>query len=309
MVRTLKLNVFSRYQTLTLDLILELLEDAYKREEELDRYLSSLSDKVFQQVKKELQQLEKDGKIDLSQKVRLRDHPGLYKVVRDIENREWQRFTDYLWIGMQVIKESMLDTYKTTLDKTYQMFQSEWERPGLHPPTLPLDWTFADGRVSSHNPQMRDQFITDNILNIPWCQDGKIYSERLYGHVRQFQLKLEWVLEEGISNGKGYDWMLETWQKLTGSTAYDAARLLKTETMAMWSLATKEAYLSMGIEMVEIVNPEPCNEVCSDYVGEVIPLAQAELGDELPPYHPNCMCEYFAYYEETDGQNEFNIIE
>jgi hypothetical protein len=55
------------------------------------------------------------------------------------------------------------------------------------------------------------------------------------------------VLEEGITNGKGIDWMMDSWRKLTGSTAYDTARLLKTETMAMWSQATKDAYLEMGI--------------------------------------------------------------
>jgi hypothetical protein len=69
----------------------------------------------------------------------------------------------------------------------------------------------------------------------------------------------------------------------------------------MWAEATKEAYLDMGIEYVEIINPEPCDEVCSDYVGEIIPLAEAELGDELPPYHPNCVCDFHAWREEVSA--------
>jgi hypothetical protein len=31
---------------------------------------------------------------------------------------------------------------------------------------------------------------------------------------------------------------------------------------------------------------------------EIIPLAEAELGDELPPYHPNCVCDFVAFEEE-----------
>ena len=55
----------------------------------------------------------------------------------------------------------------------------------------------------------------------------------------------------------------------------------------MWSLATKETYLAIGIEYVEIVGDAACGGICVDYVGEAIPLRDAELGDELPPYHPN----------------------
>lgn len=284
----MKLNLFNIYQEPTLRLILELLEDAYESEKELDRYLSSLSEEVFAEVIKELQKLEKDGKINLDEKIRLRDHPGIFAIVKDIEQREWRKFIDWCWMGEQVLRESMLHTYTKTLDRTYLMFEKELWRPGLHKPAIIYPTV-----------QVRDTYITQNKIQIPWCQDGKIYSERLYSHVANFQSKLSFVLEEGITKGKGYDWMLKAWRKLTGSTAYDAARLIKTETMAMWSESTKEAYLNMGIEMVEIVNPEPCDHVCSDYVGEVIPLRDAELGNELPPYHPNCMCEYFAYYDAS----------
>lgn len=92
--------------------------------------------------------------------------------------------------------------------------------------------------------------------------------------------------------------MKEAWQKLTGSTAYATSRLLKTETMAMWSLATKDAYIEMGVEYVEIVGDAMCGGICLDYVdSEPIRLADAEVGDMLPPYHPNCACSYVAYEE------------
>jgi len=73
------------------------------------------------------------------------------------------------------LRESMLHTYSTTLDLTYAMFAKELWRPGLHPPA-----------ITYPTVQIRDTYIINNHIEIPWCQDGKIYSERLYGHVANF---------------------------------------------------------------------------------------------------------------------------
>ena len=232
--------------------------------------------------------MQKSGKIDLEKKIRLGDHPAIYQALKEIERKEWRDFTEWCWIGYQVITDSLKDTYRNTLLWTYDTF-----RPMI--PTAPS--------INSLDVQVKitDTYITSHYLQIPWCQDGKIYSDRLWGNVANFQSKLSFVLEQGITRGKGMDWMMDAWKKLTKTAGYEVARLLKTETMAMWSQATKEAYLDMGIEYVEIINPEPCDEVCSDYVGEIIPLAEAELGDELPPYHPNCVCDYHAWREEVSA--------
>ena len=282
------MNVFSEYSQPTIDFIWELLEDAYEDEDKLDKLLAEIADDVFKEVRKILTDMEKSGRIDLEKKIRLGDHPAIYQALKEIERKEWRDFTEWCWIGYQVITDSLKDTYRNTLIWTYDTF-----RPMI--PTAPS--------INSLDVQVKitDTYITDHYLKIPWCQDGKIYSDRLWGNVANFQSKLSFVLEQGITRGKGMDWMMDAWKKLTRTAGYEVARLLKTETMAMWSQATKEAYLDMGIEYVEIINPEPCDEVCSDYVGEIIPLAEAELGDELPPYHPNCVCDFHAWREEVSA--------
>ena len=190
------------------------------------------------------------------------------------------------WIWMMAsTEEAMKRSYKETYVFTIQLFS----------PSLPI------GRQVDlkNNIKITDTYITEKVLKIPWCQDGKTYSQRLYGNVANFQSKLNFVLEQGIVKGKGMEWMQQAWRKLTHSSASATARLLKTETVAMWSKATKDAYLDMGIEYVEIIGDAACGEICTDYVGEVIELREAELGDQLPPYHPNCACSYIAY---EDGQ-------
>lgn len=283
----------NRYAQPTIELVLSLLAQAYEDEAKLDRVLKELSEDVFRELAKELTNLEKSGKIDLSKPFDLRRNSNVYQALKRYETIQLRRLTDYYWIGHQVIKDSLTRTCLETLNTTYTIFHYTKRYDPYYITSTPDVKQLV---------QIRDTHIYDHYIKIPWCQDGKTYSDRLYGHVSQFQAKLAYVLEEGIANGRGLEWMQESWRKLTGSTAYDTARLLKTETMAMWSQATKDAYLEMGIEYVEILGDAECGGICLDYVGEAIPLAEAMLGDLLPPYHPNCACSYVAYEEAVPAE-------
>lgn len=279
----------NKYTKPTVELVLSLLASAYEDELKLDKVLKELSDDVFRELEKELRLLEKNGKINLEEPFDLRRNGAVYQALKRIETLQLRRFTDYCWMGAQVIGESMTRSYTNTMDQTFAMFNYTRAQD-------PYKITANE----KHQPtvQVRDTYIYENAVKVPWCQDGKTYSDRLYGHVANFQKKLAFVLEEGINQGKGMEWMKEAWQKLTGSTAYATSRLLKTETMAMWSLATKEAYLEMGIEYVVMVGDAMCGGICLDYVdNEPVRLADAYVGDMLPPYHPNCACSYVAYEE------------
>lgn len=293
------MNRFRKYRRPTAELLLSLLDNSYKYQVKIDQMLEEISEDVIDEYIKLIKDLEKKGKIDLSQKFRLRDYPLIEREVKEIEKREWDRRMDTLWSWLNVVyTESLTKTYKDTVTGTLQIFSNEL---GFN---LAQSNKFDISTLTMPQVQITDTYITSSVLPIPWCQDGKTYSQRLYSHVANFQSKLNYVLEQGITNGKGMDWMMWAWRKLTGSTAYDAARLLKTETVAMWSQATKRTYLSLGIEYVEIVGDAECGGICLDYVGEAIPLREAELGDELPPYHPNCACSYVAYEEEREEIEE-----
>lgn len=283
----------NKYAEPTIELVLSLLAQAYEDETKLDKVLKELSEDVFRELVEELKVLEKNGKIDLSKPFDLRRNSNVYQALKRYETIQLRRLTEYYWIGYQVMKESLTRTCLQTFNTTYAMFNYK----KAYDPYYIVKTPNVKELV-----QVRDTHIYEHYIKVPWCQDGKVYSERLYGHVSQFQSKLAFVLEEGITKGKGLDWMIDSWRKLTGATAYDASRLLKTETMAMWSQATKAAYLEMGIEYVEILGDALCGGICLDYVGEAIPLAEAQLGDLLPPYHPNCACSYVAYEEAIPAE-------
>ena len=130
-----------------------------------------------------------------------------------------------------------------------------------------------------------------------WCDDNKTFLDRIKANTKDMDAKLRYVIIEGIKNGWTIDKMTETFRDITGAAAYKAARLIRTETMAVYSKATKEMFLENGIEYVEIIGDAACGGICLDYVGEAVPLREAEIGDILPPYHPNCACSFCAYTE------------
>lgn len=291
-------NRFAKYRKPTAELLLDLLELANKDQITIDNMLQSISEDVIKEFQELVRQLEKTGYLDINNPTKLMENPKVYRMVKEAEYKAWNKRMDTLFSWLNVVyQDSLVQTYQKSVVGTFQIFNQ------------PLYQQINNYNNSVfHSLQMPKVIITDtyikqSILPIPWCQDGKVYSQRLYRNVANFQSKLNFVLEEGINKGKGLDWMIESWRKLTGSSAYDAARLLKTETVAMWSRATKESYLQMGIEYIEIVGDAQCGSICLDYVGDIIPLKEAELGAELPPYHPNCACSYVAFEEEKEEEN------
>lgn len=283
--------MINKYKKVTIEYVLSMLEDASEFELKYDKVLMDFIEQYIDEVHKEL---EKHGIVDKDGQILLKNAPTLLKVLREIERKEFYKTTELYWIGYNVITESLLQSAQNTY---------EFNRNVLFPlEKIQQNTYFVELGLKNMSTMTRitDTYITQRYLQIPWCADGKVYSQRLYGHVANFQSKLTYVLEQGVINNKGFDWMMKAWMKLAHQNAYNASRLLKTETMALWSRISKDEYLSRGVEYVEIVNPEACSAICSEYVGEVIPLLDAELGDELPPYHPNCACCFVVFQEEEE---------
>lgn len=138
----------------------------------------------------------------------------------------------------------------------------------------------------------------------PWCDDHKTFLDRIKKNTEDMDRELRTVILKGIRNGWSIKQMAEELKKVTGMAMYKAQRLVRTETMAVYSKVTKEIYLENGIEYIEIIGDAACGGICLDYVGEYLPLAEAEVGLDLPPYHPNCACSFCSYIDFGELREE-----
>lgn len=275
----------------TQEKVLEALAEAYGETEELYKLLKEITDEMWEDLRPAIIELIEKYIENPHAQIDLDKYPAIRMAIREIETRHQQQLLEYYWIGYNVITESLVSSYQKGSKDAYTIMSvvPTWLNNEINP-TIKQQ---AEVRIT-------DTYITSSILPIPWCSDGKVYSQRLYGHVANFQSKLNYVLSEGVAKGRGMEWMTQAWHKLVGATAYDTARLLKTETMAMYNRGLKDSYIEMGVEYVEIVGDAECGGICLDYVdGEPIRIADAEINVELPPYHPNCACSFVAW-EETE---------
>ena len=279
----------------TQEKVLEALARAYGKTNYLDKILKEITDEMWEELEPELQMILEKYLEDPHAQIDLSRYPAIRLALVEVERKQHWRLLEYYWMGYNVITESLIQTYQQSSKDAYQIMRQVpmWENTNT-----------SEGRRITAEIRITDNHIKSDVLPIPWCQDGKVYSQRLYGHIVDFQKKLDYVLYEGIQKGRGMEWMTEAWQQLVGASAYNTARLLKTETMAMYNRGLKDSYLEMGVEYVEIVGDAECGGICLDYVdGDPIPLETAELNVELPPYHPNCACSFVAYEEIKEVEN------
>lgn len=283
-----------RYE-LTQELVLEELASVYEDIEELYDILLDVAEEIWEELGEDADEIIEEYIAEYEDRVRASQANAARMLIEEAARKQHDRIAGYFGLCSAYLTTSLIKTYKHSSRDAYRVM----ERVPAWRKSAPVD------PVTRYTAQVRitDTHITSSILPIPWCKDGKTYSARLYSHVAQFENKLRFVLNEGIIKGKGMDWMTQAWRKLVHASAYDTARLLKTETMAMYNRGLKDSYLEMGVEYVEIVGDAECGGICLDYVdGDPIRLEEAEINDDLPPYHPNCACS-FVIWEEENPEN------
>lgn len=130
--------------------------------------------------------------------------------------------------------------------------------------------------------------IKNQVYSPNWCQDGKTFYDRILANNNQTLASLNGLLMSGQED-KAVLLGLITDELSKAKNSW--LRLLRTETEAAYSQGVKDALIALGYLYAVIDNPDPCDRICVDEVGERrVTLAEARVGLDLPPFHPNCKC-------------------
>jgi len=84
-----------------------------------------------------------------------------------------------------------------------------------------------------------------------------------------------------------------------------ALTIAQTEMSRAVGIASREMYQDSGVELVEWLTADPCDE-CQEN-SDVSPIsidATFPSGDTEPPAHPNCVCDIAPYVVDTRGLGE-----
>ena len=267
-----------------LELVRELLEAAEPYENAMNKEFEILLDKLVKLYEYNFPFYFKDG-VNTKELRKLRDSLMNGKAPQtEISRAIDEMKRDIRTLQINLLTSWLIIDYEMTKEKTAQSL-------GLDPQSNIV--------MYFNNPEVRKEIISSS-----WCPDKKTYIDRVLANTRDMDIQLRKVILAGLQRGWSKERMSQILQNITGMAAYKADRLIRTETMAVWSKCTKEMFLEDGIEYVEIIGDAICGGICTDFVGEVISLKEAELGDDLPPYHPNCACSFCSYTEFSDEKND-----
>lgn len=268
--------------------------------DETETYLISMYQKSLRDVENDLKQLyydllnqSDDGEIKIN---------DLYRYNRywEIRNSIHIRLEELGNKQIRVLEPRLVDMYYRVQDY-FNTNPKVYARTGRM--VKPIDLGYMDLK----SPVVSERANT--VVNSVWCADGKYWSDRIWDNMDLLQQNLEQGLFDTIIRGVSPE---EAMKRIADAEAVDtpyqqafnrAERLVRTELSHVYNQAAIDRYIDAGCEYFEVLAaPDkttkisknkvafyPCPD-CDRMDGKIFSLLEAEEGENMPPFHPNCRC-------------------
>lgn len=133
-----------------------------------------------------------------------------------------------------------------------------------------------------------------SIVNASYSLSGKgsySYSTNIWKNNEALKSKLTDTLNRVILQGKNPNQFNKEFRDLFDVQPHQAGRLLITETSRLQGEVQSDSYKQSGIDMYDIVYERRACQTCISIAKSgPYKLSKAEVGTNMYPFHPNCMC-------------------
>ena len=153
------------------------------------------------------------------------------------------------------------------------------------------------GNTVQFNENLVRSIVNASYQNATW-------SDRLWNNQSLLSEQIGAQLAQGILTGKGSRVLAANIQKLTGQSAYNCLRLMRTELRRVQTAAAEQSMRDNGVRQYKFMVENainPCDE-CLNLDGHVYDLDELAPGKTAPPIHPNCHCATAPYVDEEKWQ-------
>lgn len=126
------------------------------------------------------------------------------------------------------------------------------------------------------------------ILSTNWS--GQMFSERVWDNTNALADGLKHDMLVGIMAGKSEQHMADDIMNRCGVGAFEARRLVRTETTCVANMAELYGYKELDIDEYEFSAclDSRTSDLCRELDGKVFKRNNAQAGVNLPPMHPFC---------------------
>ena len=158
-------------------------------------------------------------------------------------------------------------------------------------------YNLQKGMKVAYQFDMLDPELIDSMLKSRWS--GKNYSNRIWDNTNALAESLKDEMLMGVLTNKTEKEMADTIMNKFAVGAYQARRLIQTESAAMTTFADQQAFKDAGIEkeMFIAVHDSRTSQICQHHDRSIVEIAKAKVGVNVPPLHPNCRSHMIPYIE------------
>lgn len=142
----------------------------------------------------------------------------------------------------------------------------------------------------------------ERMLRYNWS--GKHWEDRLGGHIADFAGKVKSAIGRGVLTGGSVADVTRELVKLTNIERYNADRIARTETAYIAERANAMAYGELGVTYYGYLAEMDMktSQKCAALNGKIFALADAVMGENYPPVHPNCRSTTVPELDAEDGE-------
>ena len=151
-------------------------------------------------------------------------------------------------------------------------------------------------------------FISKNLIkevvNTNWGGRAKTWSDSIWGNTAEIAERIRGDFIDLLATGKSYKEVSIILSQDLGIKYHQAQRLIRTEMARVAIQSSLDSYGRVGIDKVKIITAHDdnvCSPECEEHQGKIIPLLEAEIGVNIPPFHPNCRCDIVGVWEDDNN--------
>lgn len=202
---------------------------------------------------------------------------------------------EFLQMQLNLLSGELYGDYSSTIHRSLTEIFEESYYKGLFDYQQFIGFGSSFNRISTHQ--------IEAAVKTAW--KGKNYSERLWGdHRMSLARYLNRIVTNGFIQGSSGGQMRAELQKAMSMNAYEARRLIRTESCQVSNRASLLAYQEFGTEKFQFLATLDfkTSELCRSMDGKVFPVSKASPGVNMPPLHPFCRSTTVPYSPE-DADN------
>lgn len=143
-------------------------------------------------------------------------------------------------------------------------------------------------------------------LSRPWCQDGKVFSDRIWTRKDELVDSLNTLLAQNLMTGADPQKAIDELAKRFDVEKRAAGRLIMTETAAIQNEARQKCMKDLDVEEFEFVATldSHTSTLCRGMDGQHFPMSQFKIGLNAPPLHCNCRSTTVPWFDDEFTEDE-----